>query len=131
MRELALIDPPFPNSDAFAMWQASRRPLVAEFGEDQIYPWAILIYGDDPKFLCVSTKWYIRALRCWDTVVSRYHIELAPPHKIFNGAWDKWCGLLHIHALGIMMIPMNKRKCAQAPSLNWSSIANVRPSSAS
>ena len=57
MRELALIDPPFPNSDAFAMWQASRQPLVAEFGEDQVYPWAILICGDDPKFLCVSTKW--------------------------------------------------------------------------
>ena len=24
-------------------------------------------------------------------------------------AWDKWCGLLHMHALGLMMIAMNKR----------------------
>ena len=72
-------------------------------------PWAIVIYGDDPKFLAVSTKWYIRCLRTWDEVVSRYHVQLAPPHKIYNGAWDKWCGLLHVHAMGLMLVPMNKR----------------------
>ena len=36
-------------------------------------------------------------------------MQLAPPHKIYNGAWDKWCGLLHVHAMGLMLVPMNKR----------------------
>ena len=74
MREQAKLDPPFKDSAVFQKWKEARQGLVREYDLDQDMPWAIVIYGDDPKFLAVSTKWYIRCLRTWDEVVSRYHV---------------------------------------------------------
>jgi hypothetical protein len=99
----------FRKEPKFMAWETARKKLSAQTGMNQHRPNAAWVYGDDPKFHLPGVDIAMAGIAAWEAVTSRYHIQMSKPHKWYCGAWSKWCGLLHIDALGVIAMSAGKR----------------------
>jgi hypothetical protein len=103
------------KSPTLARWWAHRESL----GTDQASLFSVLMYTDDPCFLCVGADMTFEALKCWHWLTSSLNTPMAVPDKRSLGTSAVWIGVQFFSDLGVCTLPTQKvlRACQMINSV--------------